>query len=71
MLRVREMAKHIGISPSGLSMIANDKRGIGWGVANKLSAAGRRRAEWWMRADLPKIIAELEIMWRGYTKRSA
>ena len=65
------MAKYIGISPSGLSMIANDKRGIGWVVANKLAAAGRRRAEWWMRADLPKIIAELEIMWRGYTKRSA
>ena len=64
-MRQAELAERIGVSPSLISMIMNDKRGIGWGTAKKLAAVGRRKAQWWMEADLPEIIAELKAMASG------
>jgi plasmid maintenance system antidote protein VapI len=63
-LNQAELAKTIGISQSALSMILNDKRGIGWEVAKRMQTVSKRKAQWWMDAKLEQIIAELEGMRR-------
>lgn len=55
-----ELAEKIGISESTLSMILNGKRGIGWEVAKRLGSISKRKADWWMDADLAQVFEELE-----------
>lgn len=55
-----DLAKRVGISPAALSLILSGKRGVGWQIAKKLSAAIGRSAKWWMEASLPEIAGECE-----------
>lgn len=67
-MKQAELAENIGISQSALSMILNGKRGIGWEVAKRLGVKSRRKAHWWMDAELDAILEELETMSRAKRK---
>lgn len=66
-----ELAENIGISESTLSMILSGKRGIGWGVAKRLSLKSRRKAQWWMDAELADISTEIERIGQNVKQRRA
>ena len=70
-MKQSELAENIGISESTLSMILNGKRGIGWDVAKRLGVKSRRKAQWWMDAELPDVFTELERMGKNDKQRRA